>query len=304
MGATTSDLEKQFAIKFKDDWIDQVEQKKSVLETTVRTDPDFLEGKFGYYDRMGSTASQKQTTRGGDTQYSDVPGDRRRIIRSTYDWAKLLNRRDLRRLMKNPQNIYLKKSAAARNRDLDDEIIAAFDGDAYSVDENDVAGAITFPVTNDIAVNFKIGGGGANSGLTRDKITKSFELLSTDEIDMDESEDLFFVVGPKQWTDLLLIPEVISSDYVAGRPVQNPNSINFMGFNWRRSNRLGVDANGYRKCFAYHREAIGAAFDMDPFTDIGPNRAKKVQTQIYQEWEIGVTRIEDERIKRVFCLET
>lgn len=295
-----------FEIKFKDEFIDLVEQKGSVLRECVRNEPDFMEGKWGYFDRLGSTASQKQTSRHGDTPIIELPHSRRQIIRTTYEWATLVDRRDMRRMGAKAgglANKYASKAYSAHKRDIDDVIIHAFDAAAVAVDADDATSQVTFPASQEIAANYQKGGGGSASGLTKDKITRAFTILAGNEVDMDDAEDLFAVVSENQWQDLLHITEVVSSDFAVKKHLTDPNTISFMGFTWKRSTRLGVNASGHRKTFFWHRDAMGFAGDDNPFVDVGPNRGKKAQTQVYMEWEIGATRVEEERIVRCLCAE-
>jgi hypothetical protein len=52
----------------------------------------------------------------------------------------------------------------------------------------------------------------ANTGLTKAKILNAFETLG--ENDVPDDSQRFAVVGWKQWTELLAIPEFVSADYV------------------------------------------------------------------------------------------
>src|SRR5689334_1819984 len=105
-----------FAIKFKNDFILRVQQKGSRLKETVRNDPDFLEGKYGYFDRIGATTTQIKATRHGDTPILGTNYDRRRLLRDTRNWGDMVDRSDIERMMKNPINRITENARMAFNR--------------------------------------------------------------------------------------------------------------------------------------------------------------------------------------------
>ena len=62
-----------FVQQFKDNYIILSQQKGAKLRQGVRTDPDFLSGKAGYYERIGATTAQKRTSRHQDTPQVNTP---------------------------------------------------------------------------------------------------------------------------------------------------------------------------------------------------------------------------------------
>lgn len=282
-----------FAIKFKDDFLLLSQQRQSRLMGTVRNDPDDLDGKMGYFDRIAATKSQKKTTRHGDTPLINTKHSRRRIIRDTYEWADMIDRSDVRRMMKNPQNRYVRNAIAAQKRDIDDAIIAAALGSSWSIDEADGATEIPLPGGQKVPVG--------TDGLTLDKLLAGKEII--DGSDVDEDEPRFCIVTSKQVTELLKTTEVKSADYNSVKALSEGKIDTFLGFKFIRSERLTRDGNNDRQVLMYASQGIGLAADDDPFTDIGPRRDKQVNVQIYMEWEIGATRIEDEKVVEIACKE-
>jgi len=290
----SAEVPKNFAAKFKDDWIMLVQQRGPKLRGTVRENPDMLEGKLGYFDRIGSVASKKKTTRHGDTPIINTPHSRRRIIRDVFQIADMIDRSDVRRMMKNPQNRYVTNFRWAFGRDFDDAVISAANGTAFSIDEDDTAASVALPAAQKVAA--------AATGLTKPKILDTYQKFVEADVDV-ENEKLYWAAGPQQWTDLLGITEVISADFVSAKALENPREIKFMGFHWIPSTRLLTDGSGDRLNLAWAETGIGVAADMDPFVDVGPRRDKQSNTQIYMEWEIGATRVEDEKVVEIACVE-
>ena len=165
-----------FAIKFRDDFVMLSQQKGSLLGATVRDDPDNLNGKFGYFERIGATAMVKKTTRHGDTPLVDTPHSRRRVQLSDFEWADLIDKADAARMVVAGQlpGRYATNAMWAAGRTKDDLIIAAAEGDAFSIDENDAATVVPLPAAQKIAV------GGAR--LTLNKIEEAREIFALGEL--------------------------------------------------------------------------------------------------------------------------
>ena len=78
-----------FVEQFKDNFLLLSQQKGSRMRGVIRDDPDFLRGKAGYFDRIGSTAMQRRTSRHADTPLISTPHSRRRVTLEDYVWADL-----------------------------------------------------------------------------------------------------------------------------------------------------------------------------------------------------------------------
>lgn len=286
-------------IKYLDDWYDMAQQKKSRLRERVRQDPDFLDGKWGYYDRIGATESQIKTTRHGDTPIIETPHSRRRIWRATHEWGDMVDRSDVRRTLKNPTNKYVMNSRKAFNRDVDRAIVRAALGNSEAIDEDEGVTIVALPATQKIDVAYKFGGGGTASGLTKDKVIRAKMQLLTGEV--DEDEDLTWVYHPDELEAMLQTMEVTSSDYASVKALVEGKIDTWMGFKWKRFNELPLVTTGVRANIAFAMSGIGLAADGDPFVGIGPRPDKKWNTGIYMEWEIGATRIEEVKVMEVAC---
>ena len=104
---------------------------------------------------------------------------------------------------------------------------------------------------------------GANTdGLTKSKVLSAFEMLGT--MDVPDDGQRFAVVGWKQWSELLAIPEFASAEYV-GRddlPWKGTQAKVWLGTLWLPHSGLPLAA-GVRNCFWYHRSAIGQEVSTD-----------------------------------------
>jgi len=281
-----------FVDRFRGDYIMLSQQRTSRLEATVRTDPDMLLGRFGYYDRIGAVSMQKRTTRHQDTGVVEVPHSRRRITLVDYELPFLLDKQDVMRMVADPQGKYMQNGLAAAARQKDDIIIAAADAVSYSIDEDNQATAITLPSSQ------IIGAGG--TGLTIAKLLSVKEAL--DGAEVDDEEERVAVISSKQVTNLLNTTEVKSADYNSVKALSEGKIDTYLGFRFIRSERL-KKTGSERRCLFYAKNAIGLAVGEDVTVDIGARRDKGSATQLMITMSSDATRIEDEKIVVVDCVE-
>lgn len=289
----TSTIPVGFVNRFHGDFIMLSQQKLSRLEGTVRTDPDMLAGKFGYYDRIGAVSMKKRTSRHQDTGVVEVPHSRRRITLADYELPHLLDRQDVMRLVADPQGKYMQNALAAAHRQKDDIIIAAADASSYSIDEDEAATAVALPAGQIIAASV--------TGLTKAKILQVKEIL--DGAEVGEDEERFAIVGSKQITNLLNLTEVTSDDYNTVKALVSGKIEQWLGFTWIRSERLKKSGTE-RRCLFYTKSALGLAIGEDITTSIDKRPDKGNATQLLVTMSMDATRIEDEKLVVVDCVES
>ncbi len=108
----------------------------------------------------------------------------------------------------------------------------------------------------------------ANTGLTKNKVMEAFEIFGANDVPDDGQR--FAVVGWKQWTNLLSLPEFSNADYVgaANLPYTAATQAKqWLGTIWIPHSGLPV-ASDIRKCFFFHKTAVGHASGSDVQTDI------------------------------------
>ena len=142
-----------------------------------------------------------------------------------------------------------------------------------------------------------------NIGLTRDKVLLAFEKLGG--ADVPDDGQRFAVIGWKQWSELLKIPEFASSEYVGPDelPYKNMQAKKWLGTTWIPMSGLPIDGNDIRSCFWFHRTSIGHASGSDVQSDItwhGDRAAHFVNNMMSQ----GATLIDGSGIVVIGCDET
>ncbi len=285
-----------FQHMFHDEFIILSQQKNARLWETVRDDPDYLQGIFGYFDRLGATEAQEGLPRNADTPNIDVPHSRRRIGLVDVDWGKLVDKQDAVRMGRSDSAMatkYAQLAMMAMNRKKDDKIINALGGNAVSIDENLVGTNVPLPAAQKIAVG--------GTGLTLAKLLTAREIL--DGADVDEELTRYFLATAKNLTTLLNTTEVKSADYNTVRALVEGKIDTFLGFKFKRTERLKLDATPSRLCYGYVQGAIGAAVGIDAVTRISERADKRHATQAYVMQQIDATRIEEVQVVEVACNE-
>jgi hypothetical protein len=274
-----------FIDRFTDDFIMLSQQQDARLAGLVRTDPDMLMGRFGYYDRIGAVSMQLRTQRHADTGIIEVPHSRRRVTTKDYELPMLLDKQDLMRLIADPKGKWMMNALAAANRQKDDIIIAAADANAFSIDEDNAATAVPLP-NSQIIVD-----GGTTFSI--DKVYALKEVFDAAEINENEQRHIF--VNAKAITKMLKTTEVKSQDYNVVKVLVEGKIDTFLGFKWHRTERLKKTGN-IRRCIAFSTNGIGLAVGEDVTVDIGPRRDKGNATQLLVTMSADATRIEDEKV--------
>lgn len=305
----SNEITEHFVQQYSANVFHLAQQKGSRLRRTVRNESQ--RGKAAFYDRLGSTAAVKKTSRHSDTPLVESAHSRRMVTLEDYEWSDLIDDQDKLRMLNDPQSIYAQAAMYAHGRSMDDEIIAAASGNAYSGESGGTS--VALPNSQKIGATT----GAAVSGLnvfTLRKVGKIF-----DDNDVDEMEQRFFIFDSNGKDDLLGETEVTSADYNNVRALVQGEVNTFLGMEFIRSQRLGSqsgtlnyelasgavgsgsgDADGHKKGLAYAKSGLLLAIGDDIKSRIDERSDKSYSTQVYCKMSIGATRLEEEKV--VECL--
>ncbi len=264
------------------------QQRGSRLRNSVTIEP--VTGKNAYFEQIGATAAQVKTTRHMDTPQTDTPHARRRVSLEDYVWADFIDKEDKIRTLIDPTSPYAVNAVNAFGRSIDDVLITALGGTAYT----GVAGGTATSLPN----GQKIAEG--NTGLTVAKLITAKGLFWANDV---EDEEMSIVVTGKQLEDLLAQEEVTSSDYAAVKALVKGEINTFMGFNFIRSERL-VTATDITMCYAYVKSGVILGLGKDINTRIGERADKNYLTQVWASMSVGATRMEEVKVVEIACDET
>ena len=258
------------------------QQKGSLLRGSV--DVETVVGNNAFFEQVGSAVAQKRVSRHSDTPQLDTPHAKRRVSLVDYEYADLIDQQDKVRTLIDPTSAYANAAAFALGRSMDDEIIAAATGNAFT----GATGSTSTALGSDQAITES-----GTDGLTIAKLRTAKEKF--DLASVDPSLPRFLVVGPRQVSDLLGTTSVTSSDFNTVKALVNGEVDTFMGFKFITSTRLAI-ASSKRLCVAFAGDGIKLALGKDVMTRIDERSDKGYSTQVYVCMSIGATRMEESKV--------
>ena len=255
------------------------QQMGSRLRDAVRIEN--VVGKNAFIDQIGKATAQLRTSRHADTPQLDTPHARRRLSLASYEYADLIDDQDKVRMLIDPTSFYAQAAAAAMGRAMDDVIITAALGTASTGETG--SGSATLDATNNM-----VGSASSNDGLTIAKLLEAKRKLDLN--DVDPSIPRYIAVGPKQIEDLLGTTQVTSSDFNTVKALAQGDVNSFLGFEFIMTNRLDVDSNDIRSCFAWAEDGLTLGIGKDVSARIDERNDKGYATQVYYCMDIGAVR--------------
>lgn len=273
-----------------------VQQKGSKLRGSVRLES--VTGKNAFFEQIGSVSAQLRTSRHADTPRMDTPHSRRRVSLADYDWADLIDDQDRVRMLIDPASEYSTAAMWALGRSIDDVILAAVDGTAYTGVDGSTQTSYDSNMTVDVQVVWP-GVSAADTGLNLAKLIEARKLLGNNDVDPDE--EVYVVVNARQISSLLKDERVVSGDYNAALPLVSGMVSRVGGCTLIPCNRILTDGNGDDKVPFWTRSGMLLALGKDMTARISERDDKSYATQVYASMTIGATRMEEKRVGYIEC---
>jgi len=285
MAAITTAFVKQFGTTFE--LLSQ--QKGSRLQNAVRLETGAY-GEEEYFDQYGEDTANVKVSRNVDVQYAVDDYKRRRVSFQDLYWAKLIDKEDKLSMLIDPTSGLTRAGVWAIGRKVDDLIIDAFSGTAYTGKAGGTS--TTFTSANQIAVG--------STGLTISKLINAKELL--DAADVDPEEERYIACAASQISDLLNTTEVKSIDYNSVKALVEGKVDTFMGFKFIRTQRLTLSSTT-RTALAWAKSGILLAKRTGMSTKLDVIPTKHYATQAYAALSCGATRMDEEKCVEIACYE-
>jgi len=285
-----------FVEQYRDNIYHLTQQKGSKLRMAV--DSVQVTGKSAFFEQLGSTAARKRTSRHSDTPRMDTPHSRRRVTLDDYDWADLVDGEDNIRMLINPTSQYAEAAAMAMGRAIDDAIITAATGTAYT----GVSGATSTSYDTNMTVGIQTvwpGVSAADTGLNVAKLIEASKILGTNNVDQDDPK--FIVANARQISSLLKDTYLSSNDFNVMRPLVEGKVSTYMGFTIIPCNRIGVDSNSDDEVLYWAKGGLKLAIGKDMSTRITERPDKNYAMQVFACMSIGATRMEEVRVGKILC---
>lgn len=229
---------------------------------------------------------------------------------------------DKLKLLINPESEYVIAARNAFGRNMDDIIIAAALGTAFT--GPDGATPITLPSTggplntgqyiartalnNDLNIQSQTTD---QSGLSPQRLRAIKYLFDAQDVDPDEER--FAVVSANALKNLLSFVQVTSADYNTVKALAEGAIDRWMGFKWIMTNRLpqvgvasalgitypaigSISQANDRLCLFYANQGLGLGIQEDVLAEIAKRPDMSFSTQIYMEMVMGATRVEEPKV--------
>jgi len=253
-----------------------------------------------FVERIGPKDAQLRGARHGETPISDAEHSRRKLSMADYIVpADLIDKPDKLKLLIDPQSVYVQNQTFSLNRAIDDVIITALFGSAWSGHTG--ATEVTFHSVGEsrlIESSGVICAAGSDfsdtgeTGLTIAKLLTCKELL--DNANIDEERQRYFLTNPHNINQLLNTTEVKSSDYNTVKALAQGQISDYMGFKFIKTTRLPADDldTGATKCAAFVQDAIVLAIAEEPSVSVSVRNDLCDSIQVFSTLSIGATRVE------------
>jgi hypothetical protein len=264
------------------------QQRGSKLEKAVRV--EMVEGKYGFFDQLDATTVSEISSRHADTTLTSTVHARRRVGLANYGWADMIDELDVPLIGRNPKDKYTQNAVYAFGRKKDEILLTAASGTAYTGETG--ATSTSFAAGNVVT---------ASGGLTIEKLLEAKYTL--DSLDVDPQLDRYFVCHPYQIRELLNLTEVKSSDYNTIKALAKGEVNSFMGFTFIPTN-LTSKSGSTRACYAWAEGAMLLAVGKDISVKVDERADKWNGLQIAVKMRVGATRMDEDKIVRIDCVES
>ena len=144
---------------------------------------------------------------------------------------------------------------------------------------------------------------GTGTGMNLGKAQAMMELFNTNDVPDDQQR--YWVVGPKQWSDLINLDQFSRVEYVGESELPYAGGMTakrWLGFLWFVHSGLETSGSTDRHTVAFHKSSLGLGIGSDVKTEVN-YIPEKVSHLITSMLSIGGTLIDDNGIRVQKCAE-
>jgi hypothetical protein len=209
-----------------------------------------------------------------------------------------------------PTSVYVRTHTLAVQRGIGDKILGVEkqpDG-TFKIRAGGILGTATdgkAPGSATVALpsgNIIAAGG---TGLTLAKLKTSKEKLALREFGLEDEDEMYCAISPKQVTDLLDLADGDGTSLNAFQQLQlmNGKPTSLLGYTWIVTNRLPLDTNGDRMCPVWSRRNIVAGIWQDVEGAMWNDTSAKNTPYAHVGAFVDVVRAEDGGVEVITCVE-
>lgn len=281
-----------FVTQFHDSFEIASQQKDSRLQGAVHDRGRITGASFTIND-MGTIEMNQITERFGDTVWDLPEAGTRNALMADYGVFVPVEKRDLRKLIADPQGPYLQLTLSAANRKKDDVIYRGLLDPVMRKTSNTGAfAAVPLPALQ------KIVAGG--TGMTKAKLIAAKAMFRRNECDEQNGEELFITYNADMLTQILSDTTLTSADFMAVKMLQEGAvSGNWLGFKWLAYEKLDAataEDVTTKTAAAWCKSAVHFGTGEEYNVDIGPRRDKNNTIQISVDASYGAGRANESKV--------
>jgi len=262
------------------------QQEGSRLRNTVTVKSGVV-GEETYMDQLEAFTVSARSARLEATNPTLASYARRRIALEDFYIAKGIDKMDDLRTLADPTSAIVKSGIAGMGRQIDDLIIAALRGTAYT---GKVGGTSTaLPTAQKVAKG--------STGMTLAKWLSALEIINGN--DVDPSDEKFLLIGSGELADLLNTTEIKNADYNSVKALVQGQIDTFLGCKVIRTERLANDGSNTRYCMLYTKSGVGLAVGRDVTSRIDELPTNHYAKQLYFSMSMGASRLEEDKVVEI-----
>jgi hypothetical protein len=262
------------------------QQEGSRLRNTVTVKSGVV-GEETYMDQLSAFEAIARGARLAPTDPTLAAYARRRIALEDFYIAKAIDKMDDLRTLADPSSAIVKSGIAGMGRKIDDLIIAALRGTAYT---GKVGGTSTvLPSAQKVAKG--------STGFTLAKWLGGIEILNAN--DVDPSDERFLLIGSGELADLLNTTEIKSADYNSVKALVQGTIDTYLGCKVIRTERLANDGSNTRYCMLYTKSGVGLAVGRDVQSRVTEESTLHFAKQLYFSMSMGASRLEEDKVVEI-----
>lgn len=286
----------QITLKFANALQLLAQQTTSKLEGCVTVKSGLKGVTVSPADQLGTFTTNTRSTRYEETPAVNVSRERRWYEPTMKNGAYIIDTFDSIKMDLNPQEGIVKSMLAAYHRDIDATIMAAYFG--ASKTGKAAASTVNFTAGNIVSKN-------SASGDVLGKIDLAIAKLQANNVDV-EQEEIFMVVPPTVEAELKNAGFYVSSDYQDGKVLTGKRLTPYAGVNFVRYNLAatniaaqGQTAENVYRCPIFCKSGVGLGKWEEFVVSVDKRADLSNATQIYMEYAIGATRLEEAKCAAV-----
>lgn len=241
-------LETSFIKAFEAEVHQAYQRQGSKLRSTIRTRNN-VKGSSTTFQVVGKGIAGTKS-RNGQVPVMNINHTPKEITLSDFYAGDWIDKLDELKINHDEKAVVASAGAYALGRKTDELLITALKNDSTIA-----------------SVNSANRGYSNTEGLTKQKVLAAFEKLGQN--DVPDDGDRTAIVGWKQWSDLMALPEFANADYVGEKdlPWKGTQAKRWLGTLWLPHSGL-PKSGGVRSCFWYHKNALAHASGSDVQSDL------------------------------------